>query len=155
MNHKNEIILLQPEIPQNTGNIVRTCKATETPLRLIKPLGFHFEDKKLRRAGLDYWTDVDIEILDQTQFEQLVETSSRPCYFFTSKSKRSFWDVDYTGGAHLIFGSETRGFPPHYYEKYCNNLVTIPMATRARCLNLSNAVAVALYEAIRKSSQLT
>lgn len=155
MKHDTEIVLIQPEIPQNSGNIVRTCKATNTPLTLVKPLGFQFNDKKLKRAGLDYWEDVDIKISSMSSFEERLAELPKPFYVFTSKSDRSFWDIENTEGGILIFGNESRGLPSEYYEKWSDHLVTIPMAPESRCLNLSNAVAIALYEALRKQSKLT
>ncbi len=149
--HNIDITLFNPEIPQNTGNIVRTCKATNTPLNLVKPLGFEFNDRKLKRAGLDYWADVSIKLSTIDEFEQQIETSTKPVYIFTSKTKNSFWDVDYCEGATLIFGSESKGLPEKYYSRWESKLVTIPMFGDARCLNLSNAVAIALYEALRNS----
>lgn len=149
MNHHFRIALFHPEIPQNTGNIVRTCRATNTPLTLIKPLGFQINDRQVKRAGLDYWDEVQIETIDRPQFETMINQINQPVYFFTSKTSRSFWDVDYTKGATLVFGSETKGLPEEYYKLYETQLVTIPMAAGARCLNLSNSVAIALYEALR------
>lgn len=155
MQHESEIILVQPEIPQNTGNIVRTCKATNTPLTLVKPLGFHLDDRKLKRAGLDYWDDVKIQTQTMTELEERFEREGKPFYVFTSKTDRSYWDIEDHSGHLLVFGNESRGLPEEYYEKWSDHLVTIPMAKHSRCLNLSNAVAIALYESLRKQKSLS
>lgn len=138
-----QIILIHPEIPANTGNIVRTCACTGASLTLVEPLGFHTSDRALKRAGLDYWLDVDVTKTDH--FEP-----SGDFLFFSSKAERLYTDHEYTPTTQLIFGSESKGLPPHYLEKYPENFVRIP--TKARCLNLSNAVAIGLYEAIRQTT---
>lgn len=142
------IVLYQPEIPQNTGNIVRTCSATACGLTLVRPLGFSTSDRQLKRAGLDYWEGVDVEEIDD--LDEYLNRSSSPFYFFSSKAKKLYTDVSYSEDSLLIFGSETRGLPEKFWNKWQNQFVTIPMAKNARCLNLSNAAAIALYEAKRQ-----
>ena len=143
------IILYNPQIPQNTGNIVRTCKATGSDLILVKPLGFSTSSRMLKRAGLDYWNDVNITEIDD--LESFLENKSVPFYFFSSKVSKSYTQVKYTSDSILIFGSETSGLPPYVFDKWGKNFVTIPMKTQARCLNLSNSVAIGLYEALRQT----
>ena len=143
-----EIILFQPQIPPNTGNIVRLCKATGDSLRLVKPLGFSISDKALKRAGLDYWDGVAVSTLDN--LEEYLLITNRPFYFFSSKVKTPYTEAKYEHDSILIFGSETMGLPNSYFEKWKNNFYTIPMRKEARCLNLSNSVAIVTYEAHRQ-----
>ncbi len=152
MKHNFDIYLFNPEIPQNAGNVARTCSATNTTLYLVKPLGFHLNDQKLKRAGLDYWESLQLALLNRSEFEEKLKANEKPHYFFTSKTTRSFWDVDLSDGASLIFGNETKGLPEEYYTLWKDHLVTIPMSPEARCLNLSNAVSIALYEGLRQST---
>lgn len=142
------IILFQPQIPQNTGNIVRTCSVTNTKLSLIKPLGFSISNKRLKRAGLDYWDEVEITTFDS--IEEALEQIDTPVYFFSSKSKRSYTTANFTEGATLVFGSETTGLPPYLFEKYASHFYTIPMAEGTRCLNLATSAGIVLYEALRQ-----
>ena len=143
------IVLHEPEIPQNTGNIVRTCVATGTSLHLIKPLGFSVDDKYLKRAGLDYWDKLDI-----THVENLEELTSRYAnsnfYYFTTKTERIYTKTNYKKGDFLVFGPETRGIPEDILNKNQETCVTIPMRKETRSLNLSNSVAIAAYEAYRQ-----
>lgn len=143
-----EIILFRPEIPQNTGNVVRTCSATNTKLTLVKPLGFSISDKTLKRAGLDYWSSADIHTIDN--LESYLLSSLRPFYFFSSKATKSYTDVKYSKDSILIFGSEISGFPKEFFEKWSDHFLKLPMAHHARCLNLSNTVAIAIYEGLRQ-----
>lgn len=143
-----KIVLFQPQIPQNTGNIVRTCKVAGASLLLVRPLGFSTSDKALKRAGLDYWDGVDVEFTDNLL--TYLEVLKSPFYFFSSKATKYHTDVAYTHEAHLIFGSETSGLPSFFYEKWPEKFVKIPQRESARCLNLSNAVAVGLYEGWRQ-----
>ncbi|HSX11090.1 MAG TPA: tRNA (cytidine(34)-2'-O)-methyltransferase [Chlamydiales bacterium] len=143
-----KIILFQPQIPQNTGNIVRTCSATRSGLVLVRPLGFSTQSRHLKRAGLDYWEGVDVEEIDD--LDAYLETS-RSFFFFSSKSKRLYTDANYEASSLLIFGSETAGLPPKYGEKWGDRFFTIPMAPEARCLNLANSAAIVLYEALRQT----
>jgi tRNA (cytidine/uridine-2'-O-)-methyltransferase len=143
-----EIVLYQPEIPQNTGNIVRTCSVTHTSLTLVRPLGFSVSSKVLKRAGLDYWDEVNIHYVDHLM-EYLLKCN-RPFYFFSSKVKTPYTDISFTSEDLLIFGSETSGLPQEFFTKWLDKFYTIPMAPQARCLNLSNSVSVVLYEALRQ-----
>lgn len=143
------IVLYNPQIPQNTGNIVRICKVTNSKLVLIKPLGFEIDDKRCKRAGLDYWKDICLSI--EEDFDAFLSRYNPPSLsFFTSKGKCSYTDVEYHENHALVFGSETTGFPQWMHEKYQSDLVTIPMVKGERCLNLANAVSIGIYEAKRQ-----
>lgn len=145
------ITLVKPEIPQNTGNIGRLCVSTSCKLHLIKPLGFSLDDSYVKRAGLDYWKHLDLSVYDDWNFF-LKKNSESTFYFFSTKTERSFWDCPFTPGAFLIFGNESSGLPPDFYERYSNNLYTIPMPGEFhRSLNIANAVSIALYEGLRKN----
>lgn len=143
-----EVVLYQPQIPQNTGNIVRTCSVTGTSLTLVHPLGFDISEKQVRRAGLDYWNEVDITETDS--LTEYLDQATSPFYLFTSKATKSYTDVEYPLDAILVFGSETKGIDDEILERYADSCVTIPMAAGQRCLNLSNAVAIAIYEGWRQ-----
>lgn len=143
-----KVILYQAQIPQNTGNIVRTCSCTGISLALVPPLGFSIDDKYLKRAGLDYWEGVDVEIIEN--LEAYLEASSSPFYFFSSKASRYYSDVNYTEDALLIFGSETSGLPALYWERWKERFLTLPMRRNKRCLNLSSATTAVVYEAMRQ-----
>ncbi len=143
------VVLVEPEIPQNTGNIVRTCAATGCKLHLIRPLGFEVTDKYLKRAGLDYWKDAEIFYYDS--FEEL--KSANPLsnfYFFTTKSRKNYSEISFDEGDFLVFGKETRGLPEELLLKNKDACVRIPMLGETRSLNLSNSVAVAVYEGLRQ-----
>lgn len=142
------LILVHPQIPQNAGNVVRLCAATGASLTLVRPLGFAVTDRRLKRAGLDYWLGVDVEIVDQ--LEPLLEESTTPFYFFSSRATRCYSQVQYAADSWLIFGSETDGLPREWLTKWPERLVTIPMRQGCRCLNLANSCAIALYEAERQ-----
>lgn len=144
------IVLVEPEIPQNTGNIARTCAATGAILHLVKPLGFSLEDRYLKRAGLDYWDRVRLHTHDS--FEDLA-ASFRGGRFFcaTTKADRSYTDFSFRDGDFLVFGKETAGLPAHLLERYRDTCMRIPMLPENRSLNLSNAVAIVLYEALRQN----
>ncbi|NGX49103.1 MAG: tRNA (cytidine(34)-2'-O)-methyltransferase [Candidatus Anoxychlamydiales bacterium] len=144
-----QIILFKPEIPQNTGNIIRTCYLTNTSLSIVTPASFSLSDRNLKRAGLDYFKDLDLEKIDDLE-KYLLDKKS--FYFFSSKAEKSYADIKYEKDAILIFGSETSGLPNIFFEKYKNNFLKIPMKKNSRCLNLSNTVAIALYEALRQNS---
>ena len=145
------IVLVEPEIPQNTGNIVRTCAATGSKLHLVRPLGFEVSDKYLKRAGLDYWHYVDISYYDS--IEEVLEKyyNGSNFYFFSTKSKIINSDANYKDGDFLVFGKETKGLPESLLEKHYDECVRIPMIGELRSLNLSNSVCVAVYEALRQS----
>lgn len=147
---KFNIVLIEPEIPQNTGNIARLCACTGASLFLVGKLGFSLSDKYTKRAGLDYWDSVNIQKIDT--LEQLQEKfKDATFYYLTTKSKKSFFDVKFSEGDFLIFGPETRGLPEKLIDKNKKTAITIPMREGQRSLNLSNSVAIVLYEAIRQS----
>ncbi len=143
------IVLVEPEIPQNTGNIARTCAATGARLHIVKPMGFAIDDKKLKRAGLDYW-----HLLDLTYYENMEEFFEKNkdgnFFFFTTKAQKTHSDVSYTDKSYLIFGKETKGLPEELLLEHPEECVRIPMIDDARSLNLSNAVAIGTYEALRQ-----
>lgn len=144
------VVLVEPEIPANTGNIARTCAATGAVLHLVRPLGFSTSDRHLKRAGLDYWHLVDIRYHDS--FAELEkEFAGRTFYFFSTKGGRFHTAVEYPPDAFLVFGRETRGLPPELLEANKDRCIRIPMTGGARSLNLANAVAVVLYEALRQN----
>lgn len=145
------IVLLEPEIPQNAGNIARTCAATKSTLHLIKPLGFSVDDKYLKRAGLDYWNLLDIYYYDN--FDDFLKKNKYPVIFMaTTKSKKLYTDVQYQQNDYIMFGKESAGIPEEILLQYPQTSVRIPMFEQARSLNLSNAVAVMLYEALRQQN---
>ena len=146
------IILFEPQIPQNTGNIVRTCAVTGCSLTLVEPLGFKIDDKKLKRAGLDYWENVTVNIAPN--LEDLIEKYSPRIFFFSSKASRSMYDVDFKEGDALVFGAETHGLPKELLAKYPNQCITIPMKNGVRCLNLATAVGIGIYQAFRSFPHL-
>ena len=143
------LVLMEPQIPQNTGNIARTCAATGARLHLVGPLGFAIDDKKLKRAGLDYW-----HLLDITHYAGAPEFFSRNAggafYYFTTKARRTHSAVLYPDGAYLVFGREDRGLPEELLRQNPETCVRLPMIEGARSLNLSNTVAVAAYEVLRQ-----
>ena len=146
------IVLVCPEIPQNTGNIGRLCVSTETRLHLIKPLGFTFEDKYMKRAGMDYWQHLDVTVYENWA-EFIEKNSDATMYFMTTKSERSFWKCPYDEGSYLVFGNEGHGLPEEFYNTYKDDMYTIPMTGEfSRSLNIANSVAVSLYEGIRQHS---
>lgn len=143
------IVLVEPEIPQNTGNIARTCAATGSNLHLVRPLGFEVTDKYLKRAGLDYWSDVNICYYDSIEEVFLKFPSSR-FWFFTTKGLKRHTDVKFAEGDFLVFGKETKGLPEELLKSRRENCLRIPMIGETRSLNLSNSVAIAVYEGLRQ-----
>lgn len=143
------IALIEPEIPQNTGNIARTCAAVGASLHLVKPLGFEIDDKKLKRAGLDYWDKLDITYYDDLD-DFLEKNREEKMFFFTTKAKQSYTDVKYPGRVFIVFGKETKGLPEELLYANPEKCVRIPMRDTLRSLNLSNSVAVAVYEVLRQ-----
>lgn len=145
------IVLLEPEIPQNAGNIARTCAATHTVLHLIKPLGFSVEDKYLKRAGLDYWNLLDIRYYEN--FDDFISKNPNAKIFMaTTKSKKVYTEVEYGKDDYIMFGKESAGIPEEILLNYKETSVRIPMFEEARSLNLSNSVAIMLYEALRQNN---
>ena len=142
------IVLHEPEIPQNTGNIARTCAVTGAVLHLIRPLGFCPDSAKLKRAGLDYWDKLDIRYYDS--IEDFFAKNDGDMFYFTTKAEKNYCDADYSGEVFLIFGKETAGLPRELLDAYPERCVRIPMRDELRCLNLSNAAAIAVYEALRQ-----
>lgn len=143
------IVLLEPEIPQNTGNIARTCAATGASLHLIEPLGFRIDDAKLKRAGLDYWHQLDI-----TYYKDIEDFYTRnpdaKVYFFSTKAPQKYTDITYPEKVYLMFGKETKGLPEELLHANKTHCVRIPMRDSLRSLNLSNSAAIAVYEVFRQ-----
>jgi len=143
------IVLHEPEIPYNTGNIGRTCLLTNTTLHLIKPFGFSLDDKSIKRAGLDYWKEVEVKIWED--FESLKSAYPESTFYFaTTKTTRRYSDVTYKEGDFIVFGKESKGIPPHIRDANRKTCITIPMIPKGRSLNLSNSAAIVLYEALRQ-----
>lgn len=144
------VVLVEPEIPQNTGNIARTCAATGSVLHLVGPLGFSIDDKHLKRAGLDYWSLLDVRYYESyAEFEE--KNQNKHMFFLTTKAKRCYTDADFReGDCYLVFGKETAGLPMSLLEAHWDNCIRIPMVDDARSLNLSNSVAIVVYEALRQ-----
>jgi tRNA (cytidine/uridine-2'-O-)-methyltransferase len=144
------IVLIAPEIPQNTGTIGRLCVCTATPLHLVRPLAFSLDEARIRRAGLDYWPHLDLHVHD-TWDDFLAATAPRRLFFCSTQSQRSLYRVCFEAGDALVFGNESSGLPPAFYERYRDDLLTIPMpGPHARSHNLANAVSIVLYEALRQ-----
>ena len=143
------ITLFQPEIPQNTGNISRTCAVTGAALHIIRPTGFEISDRTLKRAGLDYWDKLDVTYYDS--FDEFMAThGDSPMYFFSSHATASYADVEYPDGVFLVFGRESVGLPKEVVNENIERALRIPMLPTLRCLNLSNSVAIAVYEVLRQ-----
>ena len=143
------VVLVEPRIPQNTGNIARTCAVTDTKLHLVRPLGFSLQDKYLKRAGLDYWDQLDIEIHENfTAF--LEKYGKKKLLLFSTKAKRVYSDEEYRGDDFLLFGKETAGLSEKFIADNLENSLRIPMKNYARSLNLANSVAIVLFEAYRQ-----
>lgn len=143
------IVLHEPEIPQNTGNIARTCAATGASLHLIRPLGFAIDDKRMKRAGLDYWDKLDLHFYDSLS-DFLNIHPDAALYCFTTKAQHNYAEVTYPDEVYLMFGKETRGLPEEFLLERPDSCVRIPMLDRLRSLNLSNSVAIAVYEVLRQ-----
>lgn len=143
------IVLVEPQIPQNTGNIARTCAATGASLHLIRPLGFEIDNAKLKRAGLDYWDSLDITFYDGIE-DFFQRHPNAQFYCFTSKASRSYTDIAYPLPVYLFFGKETTGLPEDFLKQHAKRCVRIPMRNGQRCLNLSNSAAIGVYEVLRQ-----
>jgi tRNA (cytidine/uridine-2'-O-)-methyltransferase len=143
------VVLVEPEIPPNTGNIGRLCLATGSTLHLVKPLGFSIDDRTLKRAGLDYWKEVDVRLWDSFEELRRGHTTSARFFFLTTKSKRAYYNVSFRPGDFLVFGRETKGLPESLLAAHSEDLLTIPMRG-TRSLNLATAVGIVLFEAVRQ-----
>ena len=144
-----KIVLYRPQIPQNTGNIARTCAAANAGLVLVKPMGFSLADRYMKRAGLDYWDRVHVETIDD--LDVWINIEKKPFFFFSSKATKLYTEASYPPESILIFGSETEGLAEHFWEKYPDHFYTIPMAEGQRCINLASSAAIVLYEALRQT----
>ncbi len=145
------LVLVNPEIPQNTGNIGRLCVSTGTILHLIKPVGFSLSDRYLKRAGLDYWPHLELNVHDSWQ-HFLESRNPENMFFFSTKGEKMLWDCPFPEGSYLIFGNESSGLPPDFYNSFIDKMYTIPMPGEFhRSLNLANAAAIVLFEGIRQN----
>ena len=145
---KINIVMVEPEIPQNTGNVARTCAATGARLHLVGPMGFKIDDKKLKRAGLDYWQYLDITYYDN--LDEFFKKNNGEFFYFTTKALHRHTDIEYPDNCYLLFGKETKGLPEELLLKNREKCVRIPMIDDARSLNLSNSVAIGVYEVLRQ-----
>lgn len=143
------IVLVEPEIPQNTGNIARTCAATGSVLHLVRPLGFDISDAAVKRAGLDYWRFVTVKVYENLD-DLFQKNRIEQLRLFSTKAPRAHTDADYRDGCFLFFGKETKGLPEDFLRAHYDDCVRIPMRSAARSLNLSNSVAVGVFEALRQ-----
>ena len=146
---KINIVLHEPQIPQNTGNIARTCAAVGAALHIIKPMGFQIDDKKLKRAGLDYWNELDITYYENT-VDFYEKNPTAEIYYFSTKAPRKYCDITYPSNVYIMFGKETAGLDEDLLLKNKERCVRIPMRNNLRSLNLSNSVAIAVYEVLRQ-----
>ena len=150
---KINVVMVEPEIPQNTGNIARTCAATGAKLHLVHPLGFSISDKYLKRAGLDYWDKVEIEEHESlSSFLEKYKPEEHNMYYASTKAQHCYADVDFSNmdEVFILFGKETKGLPEDLLQKYIDNTIRIPMLGNLRSLNLSNSVAIIVYEVLRQ-----
>ena len=148
---KINIVLHEPEIPQNTGNIARTCAATGASLHIIKPMGFTIDDKKLKRAGLDYWDKLDITYYDSLE-DFYSKNPNAVVYYYTTKAPKSYTEITkYSESVYIMFGKESKGLPEDFLHDNPDRCVRIPMRNGLRSLNLSNSVAIAVYEVLRQT----
>ena len=146
------IVLVEPEIPQNCGNIARTCAATASRLHLVRPLGFDISDKAVKRAGLDYWHLVDVQDYENLEaLFRLHPEAAEKAWLTTTKAPRSYQEAEFAADSWLFFGKETAGLPMDFREKFRDRCIRLPMVSDARSLNLSNTVAVCVYEALRQT----
>jgi tRNA (cytidine/uridine-2'-O-)-methyltransferase len=151
--HELKVALLQPQIAPNTGNVARLCVATGTALHLVRPLGFVLSDQKLKRSAMDYWPRLKLTVHDDTE-SFLTAGGSKSGWFFSTTGNVPLWDADFRDGDWLIFGSETHGIDRAILASHPDRVVRIPQAPGERCLNLSTAVGIALYEALKKTTKL-
>jgi tRNA (cytidine/uridine-2'-O-)-methyltransferase len=143
------VVLVEPEIPPNTGNVGRLCLATQSTLHLVRPFGFSLEDRQLRRAGLDYWDEVPLQIWDSFDALQRAQSAKTRYFFLTTKVQCPYYSVDFRNNDFLVFGRETKGLPHKLLATNTNRCITIPMHG-TRSLNLATAVAIVLFEAVRQ-----
>ncbi len=149
---KLNIVLIEPEIPPNTGNIARTCAVIGADLHLVKPLGFDISEKSVKRAGLDYWDKLNIYTYENLEeFKEKVKDVNSRVFLFTTKGKKVYSDEKFKDGDYLVFGPETRGLPENYILENFERALRIPMGYNIRSLNLSNSVAIVAYEALRQN----
>lgn len=144
------IVLVEPEIPQNTGNIARTCAATGSKLHIVKPMGFAIDDKKLKRAGLDYWHLLGVQYYENLD-DFFGKNAGGRFFYSTTKAQHSYAEAEFSDGDYILFGKETKGLPEELLYKNPERCVRIPMISEARSLNLSNSVAIVVYEALRQT----
>jgi tRNA (cytidine/uridine-2'-O-)-methyltransferase len=144
------VVLVEPEIPPNTGNVARLCMAIGARLHLVGPLGFSLEEKTLRRAGMDYWAECDVHVWESWQALSASAGEGARLWFFTTKATSGFWDVDYKRGDWLVFGRESRGLPESLLREHSSSCVRIPMREGARSLNLATSVGIGVFEALRQ-----
>ncbi|MCR5636858.1 MAG: tRNA (cytidine(34)-2'-O)-methyltransferase [Clostridiales bacterium] len=142
------IVMVEPEIPQNTGNVARTCAATGASLHIVKPMGFDIDDKHLKRAGLDYWDLLDITYYDN--LEDFFRKTNGAYFYFSTKAPNIYSDISYPDNAYILFGKETKGLPEKLLHDNPETTVRIPMIDVARSLNLSNSIAIGVYEILRQ-----
>lgn len=145
------VVLVHPDIPWNAGNVGRTCVATNTPLHLVGPMGFSIDDKWVKRAGLDYWEHLDLTLHESLRKFERSALSRKPMLLFSRFAKKSFWEAPFSTESVLVFGSETAGLPKSFLKKNSSRTYRIPISGPVRSLNLSTAVAVALFEALRRT----
>ena len=143
------VVLVEPEIPPNTGNVGRLCLATRSTLHLVKPFGFSLDDRQLRRAGLDYWTEVQLQLWDSFDALQQGQSAETRYFFLTTKAQRPYYNANFRNGDFLVFGREKKGLPDNLLAANIDKCITIPMHG-ARSLNLATAVAIVLFEAVRQ-----
>jgi tRNA (cytidine/uridine-2'-O-)-methyltransferase len=143
------VVLVEPEIPPNTGNVGRLCLATQSTLHLVRPFGFSLDDRQLRRAGLDYWEEVSLQLWDSFEALQRVQSAGTRYFFLTTKTRRPYYSVNFRADDFLVFGRETKGLPHRLLAANANNCISIPMHG-TRSLNLATAVAIVLFEAVRQ-----
>lgn len=143
------IVLIEPEIPPNTGNVGRLCLATDSVLHLVKPFGFTLADRQLKRAGLDYWTEVQLRLWESFEALQAAQAAGARYFFLTTKSERPYYEVSFQEGDFVVFGRETKGLPEKLLATHANACLTIPMQG-TRSLNLATAVGIVLFEAMRQ-----
>jgi len=148
-----QVVLIEPEIPPNTGNIGRLCLATGAHLHLVKPLGFSLADRELKRAGLDYWKEVRVTVWESFAELQAAQPAAARYFFLTTKTRRAYWDEHFRDGDFLVFGRETKGLPEPLLAQHPERCLTIPMPGSTRSLNLATAVGIVLYEAVRQGRE--